>query len=152
MHGKNGFTGHLGKIALQFIVLVFCVSFLGLADLGASGVSKWVDQNGKVHYGERPPENATVQDVDAAISVVGNEGNAKPSVVLYSTAWCGYCRKARAFLQRNNIPFREVDIEKSEQGNRRYKAMGGRGVPLLVVGKETVQGFNQAKYRRVFGL
>jgi mycoredoxin len=30
---------------------------------------------------------------------------------MYSTVWCGYCRRLKAQLDRAGIPFREVDIE-----------------------------------------
>jgi thiol-disulfide isomerase/thioredoxin len=33
-------------------------------------------------------------------------------VTMYSTSWCGYCRKARQVFTQQNIPFRELDIEK----------------------------------------
>lgn len=37
-----------------------------------------------------------------------------PSVTeltMYSTVWCGYCRRLKAQLDRAGISFREVDIE-----------------------------------------
>jgi mycoredoxin len=30
---------------------------------------------------------------------------------MYSTVWCGYCRRLKAQLDRAGIAFREVDIE-----------------------------------------
>ncbi|MDQ2788520.1 MAG: glutaredoxin-like protein [Pseudonocardiales bacterium] len=33
---------------------------------------------------------------------------------MYSTVWCGYCRRLKAQLDRAGIPFREVDIEHDE--------------------------------------
>ena len=32
-------------------------------------------------------------------------------VTMYSTVWCGYCRRLKAQLDRAGIGFREVDIE-----------------------------------------
>jgi hypothetical protein len=46
---------------------------------------------------------------------------AQLDVVLYSTAWCGYCRKAREFFAANGIRYVEYDIEK----NRRHLANTG---------------------------
>lgn len=31
---------------------------------GASDVQKWVDENGQVHYGEKPPEGAVTEKID----------------------------------------------------------------------------------------
>jgi mycoredoxin len=33
------------------------------------------------------------------------------NVTVYSTTWCGYCRRLKAQLNRAGIAFREVDIE-----------------------------------------
>ncbi len=33
------------------------------------------------------------------------------NVTMYSTVWCGYCRRLKAQLDRAGIDFHEVDIE-----------------------------------------
>ena len=65
-------------------------------------------------------------------------------VVLFSTSWCGYCRKARRYLNDNAIAHVEYDIEKSSEGKRRFTALGGRGVPLILVGNQEIRGWNPA--------
>ena len=32
-------------------------------------------------------------------------------LVMYSTTWCGYCRRLKSMMSREGIAFREVDIE-----------------------------------------
>ncbi len=64
-------------------------------------------------------------------------------VILYATSWCGYCQKARAFLDRNHIAYKEYDIEKSSEGRRQFAALRGSGVPLILVGNEEIRGWNQ---------
>lgn len=66
-------------------------------------------------------------------------------VVLYATSWCGYCAKARKFFEDNNIAYVEYDVEKSEQGQREYQSLGGGGVPIVVIGKAVVKGYNPSK-------
>ena len=51
-------------------------------------------------------------------------------VVMYSTQWCPYCRKARAYFERHKIAYVEYDIEASAQNRVRYQTLNGRGVPL----------------------
>lgn len=63
-------------------------------------------------------------------------------VILYATSWCGYCAKARKLLEQNNIAYFEYDIEQSTEGNRQYKALGGRGIPVLLINGEVVKGYN----------
>ena len=63
-------------------------------------------------------------------------------VILYATSWCGYCKKARKLLADNNIDYFEYNIENSTEGHRQYKAIGGRGVPVLLINGEVVKGYN----------
>ncbi len=64
-------------------------------------------------------------------------------VLLYATAWCGYCEQARVFLKDGNIPYVEYDIEKSPEGRQQYEALGGTGgVPLLLVNGTVIKGYS----------
>ena len=63
-------------------------------------------------------------------------------VVMYSTQWCPYCRKARAYFERHKITYVEYDIEESAQNLAQYRALNGRGVPLILVGDKRMQGFS----------
>lgn len=73
-------------------------------------------------------------------------------VVMYATEWCGYCAQAREFLARHNVPYFEYDIEASEEGLRQYKAIGRRGVPVMLVNGEVVQGYRPDKMAELLGL
>ena len=69
----------------------------------------------------------------------------KLQITMYSTSWCGYCRKARSWFQDNGFPFVEKDIEKSAEAAAEYRAASGGsgGVPLIVVNGESFRGFDQ---------
>ncbi len=90
---------------------------------------------------------ASCQDRDTleSSSAARNDSAIQTSqqVILYSTSWCGYCRKAREFLDRNHIAYKEYDIEKSSEGSRQFAALRGSGVPLILVGNEEIRGWNQ---------
>jgi mycoredoxin len=55
-------------------------------------------------------------------------------VTMYTTSWCGYCRRLKAGLDREGIPFNEVDIEVVESAADIVTAANGgnRTVPTLV--------------------
>lgn len=36
-------------------------------------------------------------------------------VTMFTTSWCGYCRRLKMQLEREGIAFREVDIEDDEE-------------------------------------
>ena len=69
---------------------------------------------------------------------------------MYGTPWCGYCKKARRYFQQNNIAFREYNIESSSSAHRRFKQLGGNGVPLIVVGKNKMSGFSAARFKSLY--
>lgn len=73
-------------------------------------------------------------------------------VVLYSTSWCGACKKAKAFLDRQGVAYTEYDVEQSAEGRRQFDALGGRGVPLMVINGTTVIGYNPGEMQRLLGL
>lgn len=81
-----------------------------------------------------------VGDIDYDPAVAG-------PVELYSTSWCGYCRKSRNFLTDKGVAFNEYDIEQSSAARARFDELGGRGVPLLAVGDSTVSGYRPQAFR-----
>ena len=72
-------------------------------------------------------------------------------IVLYTTSWCGYCRKARALLTALGEDFEDKDIEKSAAARLEYseKGNGYSGVPLIDIDGTLLRGFNEAKIRRL---
>lgn len=70
-------------------------------------------------------------------------------VTMYSASWCGYCKKARAYLTEQGIPFEEKDVEKTPGASAELAAKAaqagvqtGGGVPVFVVGDRILQGFD----------
>ena len=149
--------------SLIVLILVLMTGFVSHAE-----IHKWVDKNGKVHYGDRPPKTnveileisvETFSDVevrpmdDEAMAILGRkiEGKAlKKRVVMYSTEWCGVCKKAKNYFNANNISFREYDIEKDEKRAKEFKKLNGRGVPLILVGKQRMSGFSASSFEKMY--
>jgi mycoredoxin len=55
-------------------------------------------------------------------------------VTMYTTDWCGYCVRLKKLMQREGIPFAEVNIERdAEAADLVMQANGGnRTVPTLL--------------------
>ncbi len=129
-------------------------------------IHKWVDENGQIHYSDKKPENTKTQAVEITPFInsnpttyqIKNKATTEPSqnnksiykkkhkVVMYAASWCGYCKKARTFFRKNNIRYREYDIESDDQAKQRYEKLGGSGVPLIVSGKKKMQGFSEKRF------
>lgn len=149
------------KIVPAGLILTF---FLGLQPLAAE-VYKWVDENGRVHFSDNKPGNKQAEPVN--ITPIVNtyttpkitflpelpeleSGRAK-EVVMYSASWCGVCKTAREYFLDNRIKFKEYDIETTKKGEKDFKKLNGRGVPIILVGRQRLNGFNVSSFKSVFG-
>ena len=132
-----------------------------LSTPAAAQVYKWTDPSGKVHYGDRPPDDAKKQELKLRIpsfdgpvevrdwsAVLGTKPGAATTgqVTMYSTSWCGHCKNARNYFAAKRIPYREIDVENSPAAAREFKALGGSGVPLILFGGQAMSGFNPESF------
>lgn len=64
------------------------------------------------------------------------------------TKWCGYCKKAIAFLRKNNIAFNAYDIEQDLDAATRKKTLdpGYSGIPLAIINGAPIRGFSEDLY------
>lgn len=122
-------------------------------------IYKWTDANGKSHFsGSKPANQASVEnrnDLEAKSPQPTSVANkpavtaAAPKVDLYITKWCGYCKKAKAFLSKNNIAFNAYDIEQDPDAAARKKTLAPdySGIPLAVINGATIRGFSEDSYQ-----
>jgi mycoredoxin len=56
------------------------------------------------------------------------------TLTIYSTVWCGYCRRLKSQMEREGIPFVEVDIEDDPGAADLVMSVNGgmQTVPTLV--------------------
>ena len=67
----------------------------------------------------------------------------QPQVVLFMTSWCHYCRLTSSYLREKGVSFVERDIEADRTAMAAYfKAGGGGGVPMVVIGDTAIMGFD----------
>jgi len=87
---------------------------------------------------------------NASDEAVKPEALARLDITMYSTSWCGYCRKARSWLQAQGYPFTEKNIEKDPVAHKAYMVAGKgyRGVPLIVVNGKSFRGFSKRSVKR----
>jgi glutaredoxin len=65
-------------------------------------------------------------------------------VVLFSTAWCGYCAKVKQLLHKQGVRFTELDIERdARSADFQRQFMQVQGFPVLVVGSRIVAGYDE---------
>lgn len=59
-----------------------------------------------------------------------------------SASWCPYCATTCGFLRENGVRFTEHDVERTEEGQRMHAALGGGGVPTLLVDGVPIRGLD----------
>ncbi len=69
------------------------------------------------------------------------------SFVMYSTSWCGYCKRLKNQLARMNISFQEINIEEVPGTAEIVEKVNGgnRTVPTLVFSDGTAMTNPSAK-------
>ena len=132
-------------------IIALC-ALLACLPAEAQQVYRWVDGNGRVQYGDKPPPGVKAAAVQSRISsysgtptVTGSAsaGASRPEVKMYVTEWCGYCKQARAYLSRQGIRHTELDVEKSAAARAEYQGLQGRGVPVILVGTQRMNGYSE---------
>lgn len=132
-------------------------------------IHKWIDESGKIHYGDRPPESSGMQTLEisvesfssvevrelnsADLSVLAREQKniaKSKNVVMYSTQSCGYCKKAKAYFSSKGIKFTERDINNDPSARKQWEKLNGTGVPLILVGKSKMSGFSQSRFEQLY--
>ncbi|GIZ11259.1 glutaredoxin domain-containing protein [Pseudomonas sp. NCCP-436] len=138
----------------------FALALLATLPLIATGeIYKWTDENGRVNFGDRPQNQDRAERLPLRVNSYESVNYEKLSptaastskrVFMYSAAWCGYCKQARQYFQQSGISFIEHDIEKDSRARQAYDALGGNGVPIILVGERRMNGFSVTGFQRIY--
>jgi glutaredoxin len=72
-----------------------------------------------------------------------------PTVEIYETSWCGYCKKAKDFFRSRGIDFVTYDIDRDQQARSRMQSLTSRmAVPYVVINGQGIQGYSVAAYEQ----
>jgi glutaredoxin 3 len=67
-------------------------------------------------------------------------------IQMYSTAWCGYCDRARALLRERDLPFEEIPLDDDPAFRARLLDLTGRWtVPQILVDGRPIGGFAELR-------
>ncbi len=129
---------------------------LALHAAQATDLYRWVDKNGKVHYGDTPdqeeaeklrisapPASQAASGVDeSALSYEARRARKNFPVTLYVSKECGdLCNQGREYLRKRKVPFTENMMQTPEEFDAFKKRTGIDGVPALSVGRTWLKGF-----------
>lgn len=67
-----------------------------------------------------------------------------PDIVLYTTAWCGYCVRAKALLDDLGLAYDDVSLDDDPGFRQRVYELGHRWtVPLVVIDGQPIGGYDE---------
>ena len=65
-------------------------------------------------------------------------------ITVYTTEPCGYCRVAKALLQKRNVPYSEVNLSRDPVGRAELVRMTGMMTfPQVVIDGESLGGYQE---------
>jgi glutaredoxin len=116
---------------------------------------RWVDDKGVTHFSDQPPP----PNAKKVVQKEGGTGSADPSlpyelaeavrnfpVTLYTSSSCGACDQGRSLLQARGIPYKEKTVS-SDEDHAMLAQAGSQGqVPLLLVGRNKLIGFEAEQW------
>lgn len=118
----------------------------------ASEIYRWVDDKGKVHYGDRPaPQSKQSSRVISKPNVVEvdkesyqlRRAREKMPVILFITTCGPVCDRAKDHLNQRGVPFGIKDPTKAPEIAVELKKLAGAiEVPVLQVGTDFRKGFD----------
>ncbi len=134
---------------------------LCLATAAQAQYYRWVDEQGKTHYGDHPPPAAAGKAqamrhgallADKTLPYGVQQAVTNFPVTLYVSANCKEgCQEARDYLKYRSIPFTEKIVSTNEDAEALKKLVGGREavVPVLTVGTKQAKGWLQSDWQRL---
>ena len=150
--------------------IVVAVVLLSCSSVGAE-MYQWIAEDGSITFKDTPPpvskkrtkvkiyhdshfaapapQQETPTPSRSSLKTAQQAPNPQPvkqrfsgTVEIFVTDWCGYCKQAEAYMRNNNIAYVAYNIENDKAAHQRYQELGGRGVPLLLIGQHRMTGFS----------
>lgn len=140
----------------RIVLLLGCLTIM-IGQAQAGELFRWLDNSGKIYYGDTPPANAIdVQNIKTSSNSSQNNDLPYESriaqqnfpVILYVGSHCDeVCGQAHNLLNKRGIPFTEKVLKTSEDIEAFKQLSGIAGyVPTLQVGKNFIKGFLESQW------
>jgi glutaredoxin len=67
-------------------------------------------------------------------------------IEIYTTSGCGYCKRAKAYMDEHQIAYVEKNVETDDALLREFHERGGNGVPYFIIDGEPLRGWNPESF------
>jgi hypothetical protein len=145
-----------------FVVLAAAALFAATA---SADLYSWTDRNGVRHVSVYPPPGgeavgdlrvlktspAAEDTTEAKEAGDGGEDGAA-AVEIYVDGKSQDCMTALAFFTANGVSIQKHEIDKSPQAKKQFEAQGGGALPLILIGDQRMDGWDEPTARKLLGL
>jgi glutaredoxin len=142
---------------LMFRILVAAILFLMTFSAVNAEIYRHVDKSGQVIFSDRPmpAQKSETVKLPRINSIAGPADISSPEksdsssdkkddrIVMYSTQWCGVCKRAKQYFRAYDVAFEERDIERNIKAKLEFDRLQGKGVPLFLMGETRMAGFDK---------
>jgi glutaredoxin 3 len=149
--GEQEATGSQKEVYYQYVDGSGTVHFVqNLADVPA----RWQNKAGRIELEKNAPApggSGTRRTASRRVAGERSAGRAtayrrQPEVVVYTTAWCGWCRKTLQFLDERGVRYVNKDIEANDWNRDELIEKTGRtSIPVVEIDGEIIRGFDAAR-------
>ncbi len=141
----------MSATALFFILAgVIAVGYFGYQRFKAPAAesadpdSNILQVNHPAYYGTKEPGGPVLRMKPETLAELHKLAPSK--VVMFGTAWCPYCAKAREVFAKQGVRYTELDLEKDGAAAAfQQDVMGLSGFPTIVIGNRVTQGFDEGQ-------
>lgn len=125
---------------------------VGLVSYSYAGVYKWTDEHGRVHFGDSPPQNEVSKEITVSVNTYtsvsfdASSFDTHGQLVFYTKNDCGYCKKARKYMDSVGIIYDERNLDHSRAARLQHKRLGADGVPVFLKDKRRMNGYNEKNF------
>jgi glutaredoxin 3 len=79
--------------------------------------------------------------------------NRQPTVVVFTTPTCSWCRAVKQHLKKHKIRFKEIDVTRDERAARdMVRRTGQQGVPVTLIRNRPIVGFKKKEINRLLNI
>ncbi|WP_126425506.1 glutaredoxin family protein [Brevibacillus marinus] len=68
--------------------------------------------------------------------------------IVYTSSTCTFCKQVKQYLQEQNLPYEERNIDENPAYGEELARMGIMSVPLTVIGEKQILGFNPGRIQK----
>ncbi|MCP5078599.1 MAG: glutaredoxin 3 [Psychromonas sp.] len=65
------------------------------------------------------------------------------TVIIYTTAWCPYCTRAKQLLESKQVDYTDINVSEAQAREKMTTLTGGTTVPQIVINDQATGGCDE---------